>query len=139
MRRFRGTMILLLALIVVSGVTGFSRISASSHYNICKAYIPAGTTSRWFPTSDQDGFVLTNGGAQTLYFALTEKGHQCSFGFSKTSSGAKYSWFNGTLSTKTKTATKNLSAGSGYYKIYLTNNNATVQITVKDTSYADVK
>lgn len=132
-------MVLILALMVVLGVTGLSRVSASSHYTICKANVPAGTTQRWFPTSDTDGFVLTDGGSQTLSFALTEKGNRCNFGFVKNSSGTKYSWYNNTLSGKTKTVTKTLNKGTGYYKIYLTNNNATVQISVKDTSYAIVK
>lgn len=141
MKRFRRLLASLLAVAFCSIILVAPIANAATKISLVKTTIKSKTTMTWYPTSDPDGRNLTNGGTQSMYFSFSESGNKINIGFRRTSNLAKYSWYSGTLgsSTKSKYASKKLTGPSGYYRPYLTNNNDTVSITVKDTSYYTFK
>lgn len=140
MSKFRKLLTLMLAMVLAVGCAGLGETyAASTKYRVPETTVAAGHTATWRPTTDPDGIILTSGGTQEEYFKVTTRGNKMKFGFKKNSTGVYYSWYDGTLSGTSKTASKQLAGLSGYYKIVFSNKNATVQIKITNSSYALVK
>lgn len=139
MKRFRIFLSTLLAVAFCSIIIVTPMVNAATTSALVATTVKAGYTMTWYPTGEPDGRPLTNGGTQILYFSLGESGNRINMGFRRTANLSKYSWYSGTLSGKTKYSSKNLTGPSGYYRPYLTNNNDTVSISTKDSSYFTYK
>ena len=138
MKKIRKVLCSLLAVICCTAILATPIVNASTTYNISEANLPAGTTTLWYPTSNTSGFSITNGGTQSMDMYFTTSGNVLSMGFQQVSSGSKYSWFSGTASGTSKYASKVLTGTSGYYKVYVTNNNSSVSLTVTNSSQVTV-
>ncbi len=134
MKKFRVVLSSLLVVACYSAILVIPVVNASTEYDISEATISADVTYLWWPTDNTSGFSLTNGGKQVMKMYFTTSGNKVNMGFKKVSSGSKYSWYNGKVSGTSKYKSKVLSGASGYYKVYVTNNNDSVSLTVTDSS-----
>lgn len=139
MKRFRIFLSTFLAIAFCSIIIVTPMVNAATTSALAVTTLKAGYTATWYPADDPDGRKLTNGGTQILYFQFTESGNKINMGFRRTSNLSKYSWYSGTVSLRSKYSSKKLTGPSGYYRPYLINNNDTVSLTTKDTSYYTYK
>lgn len=141
MKKFRFFLAFALAVCLCTGVGFANNIvnAASTTINLSSATVTPGYSMRWFPNDNTSGFSLTNGGKQSMYFSMGEKGNKINIGFMKYSTKVDESFYSGTVSSYTKSASKTLTGDTAYYQPYLTNKNETVYITVKQGSYVTIQ
>ncbi len=141
MKKMRAVLCSLLVGVSCSAVFVAHAVNAST----TTAYLAARTTkpgyyTTWNPSSNSSGWVLHNGGQQTIKFDLTTAGNLITAGFYQTSTGILNPWYYGTMSGKsTGPVTLNMPCATGYYKPYISNENDTVYIYNVNTSYAKMQ
>lgn len=137
MKVFRSFLVTAFAVLCAIGTIAISTVSAkAATANFAYQNIQAGTTVVWYPISGETGFNLTDGGLQELRVYLTEVGNKLDTGIYQVAQSKYISMYSGTLSgNNTGVLSQILSTGSGYYRIYVKNNNASVSFTVTDSSY----
>jgi len=116
--------VLCLSLLVVPAYAGKTTFSAATVKN--------GSTTRWHPTNNTNGWSISNGISATLYFAMGSAEKNVKGGIYRPDNNTNYQACSGSGSTTMKGSKK--SPASTRYKAYFTNNAAS-SVSVKNTSY----
>ena len=141
MKKFRGFLVLLLAICMCAGI-GFTSdmvSAAQTKITLSTSTVAPGNVVRWFQTDNVSGYSLTNGGIQTMCFTFGELGNHVETGFMQYATKTDYVWVSGIFSFGGFSKDKVLQGPTAYYQPYLKNKNETVYVTVKSGSYVMIQ
>ncbi len=137
MKKFRGFLVLLLAICVCAGISFTSDVvsAATTTVKLTTPTVRPGYVVRWFPEDNVPGYSLTNGGIQTMWLTFGETGNVVEVGFMQYATKTDYVWVSGELYSNFVSKDQVLQGPTAFYQPYLKNKNSTVHITVQPGGY----
>lgn len=137
MKKFRGFLVLLLAICLCAGIGFASDIvsAAQTRATLEPRIIAPGHAALWYPYDNDSGISLTNGGRQTMSLYLGELGDRVEAGFTQYTTRDRYVWVSGVLNSDGIYKEKVLQGPTAFYLPYLANYNPNVYIEVLTGSY----
>lgn len=137
MKKFRGFLVLLLAICLCAGIGFASDIvsAAQTRATLEPRIIAPGHAALWYPYDNDSGILLTNGGRQAIYIKLGELHNRLETGFMQYTTRDRYVWFSGQVNPDIFNFEDVLYGPTGYYMPYLANFNQNVYIRVLTGSY----